>query len=158
MWLGKAHSDARTFETPVRVSELDARYVTDRLELRAVWARVGLPRADAVNQAVGRMTGVDPNIARGIGGYYAEASYRVLASGPACDLVAFGRYERADTQRRMPEGWLPLEAFNRHQWVAGLTYYPDPDVAVKVDYTRLTNRSGVVRSPSSFNIGLGWWF
>jgi hypothetical protein len=35
---------------------------------------------------------------------------------------------------------------------------PDPDIAVKVDYTAVRNQSGVIRAPRSFNVGLGWWF
>ncbi len=34
----------------------------------------------------------------------------------------------------MPAGFLPLKEFDRDAWVVGVTYYPDPDVAVKVDY------------------------
>ena len=42
--------------------------------------------------------------------------------------------------------------------IVGVTYFPDPDVAVKADYVWMRNRSSVVRSPNSVNIGLGWWF
>ena len=42
--------------------------------------------------------------------------------------------------------------------MVGATYWPDPDIAVKVDYVFQRNRSAVVRPPNSFNIGLGWWF
>ena len=70
----------------------------------------------------------------------------------------FVRYENFDTQFRMPAGFLPLKEFDRDALVMGVTYYPDPDVAVKVDYIRQRNQSGVVKSPNSFNVGLGWWF
>jgi hypothetical protein len=158
VWLGKGNAADSPLDTPVEVYEADARYSTDRLELRAQFADVAIDDAAAVNEALTRLVGVDPNIARGLRGYYAEAAWRVWAAGPPRDLVAFTRYERAHTQHRMPDGWLPLEEFNRSQWVAGLTYYPDPDVALKVDYVWQQNRGDVVGSPSSFNIGLGWWF
>ena len=58
----------------------------------------------------------------------------------------------------MPDGYLPLKEFDRDAWVAGLTYYPDPDVAVKVDYVWLRNQSDIIRAPRGFNVGLGWWF
>ena len=109
-------------------------------------------------EALTRLIGVDPNIASGIRGFYAEAAYRVWNSGAPRDLVGFVRYENADTQYRMPDGWLPLKEFDRDAWVFGLTNYPDPDIAVKVDYVRLRNQSDIIRAPSSFNIGLGWWF
>jgi hypothetical protein len=81
-----------------------------------------------------------------------------VAEGSPRDLVAFARYEYVDTQHRMPAGWLPLTEFRRDVVTAGVTYFPDPDVAVKADYTWLRRRSDVIRGPSSFNLGLGWWF
>jgi hypothetical protein len=68
------------------------------------------------------------------------------------------RYENFDTQFRMPAGMLALSEFDRDAWVTGLTWYPDPDLAVKVDYTAVRNRSGFIRTPNSINVGLGWWF
>ncbi len=53
---------------------------------------------------------------------------------------------------------MPLEEFDRDAWVVGLTYYPDPDVAVKLDYIRQRNQSEVIDAPDSVNVGLGWWF
>jgi hypothetical protein len=78
--------------------------------------------------------------------------------GPARDLVGFVRYENFDTQFRMPAGFTPLKQFDRDAWVIGATYYPDPDVAVKIDYIVQRNQSTVVKAPNSFNVGLGWWF
>ena len=74
------------------------------------------------------------------------------------ELAVFVRYENFDTQYRMPSGYVPLKAFDRDAWVFGFTYFPDPDVAVKLDYTVLNNQSDVVPAPNSLNIGLGWWF
>ena len=58
----------------------------------------------------------------------------------------------------MPEGAVPLGQFDRDAIVVGATYWPEPDIAVKVDYIVGRNRSTVVQAPNSFNIGLGWWF
>ena len=159
VWLGKGNSlDTPLLETAVRLKEVDARYAGDRLELRAQFADLTIDRADLVNDAVTQLIGVDPNVARGLRGFYTEAAYRLWAAGSPRDLVGFVRYERVHTQHRMPDGWFPLEEFNRSAWVFGLTYFPDPDVAVKLDFVRQSNRSGFISSPSSFNLGLGWWF
>ena len=158
IWVGKGNAIDSLLETPVKVREVDARYATDRLELRAQFADVKIDRADLVNEALRRLVGVDPNIARGLRGFYVEAAYRLWAAGSPRDLVGFVRYENVDTQHRMPAGWQPLKEFDQNAWVYGFTYFPDPDVAVKVDYVRLRNQSGFIRSPSSFNLGLGWWF
>jgi hypothetical protein len=74
------------------------------------------------------------------------------------DLVVFTRYENFDTQFRMPSGGIPLPEFDRDAWVAGVTYFPDPDVAVKADWVRVGSQSNLLRTQHSLNLGLGWWF
>jgi hypothetical protein len=157
-WRGKSNFSIPRLATTVGVAEVDARYRYSRLELRGELARVSISDAAELNDAIARLTGVSPNIAEGLQGFYGEAAYRVWAAGSPRDLVAFVRYENFDTQHRMPDGFLPLKEFDRDAWVFGLTYYPDPDIAVKADFVRMRNQSNVVKSPNSFNIGLGWWF
>ena len=157
-WTDKSSFLLRRLNAGVRIGEADVRYKRGRLETRGQFAQVWIRDAGRLNDALARVTGVSPNIARSLRGFYGEAGYRVWADGPARDLVAFTRYENFDTQFRMPEGFLPLQQFDRDAWVSGITYYPDPDIAVKADYTLVRNRSGLVKSPNSVNIGLGWWF
>ncbi len=157
-WSGRSSFAAPRLETTVRIGELDARYRRDRLELRGQFAHVTISDTAALNDALERLTGVSPNVARALRGIYGEAAYRVWDQGAPRDLVAFVRYENFDTQFRMAEGFLPLKEFDRDAWVVGLTYYPDPDVAVKFDYVRQRNQSGVIEAPDSVNVGLGWWF
>ncbi len=157
-WRGKSTFALPRLDTTVSVGEVDARYRRKRLELRGQFARVGISDAANLNDAVGRLTGVSPNVAEGLQGFYGEAAYRIRDQGSPRDLVGFVRYENFDTQHRMPAGFLPLKEFDRDAWVFGVTYYPDPDVAVKVDYVRQRNQSPILKAPNSFNIGLGWWF
>ena len=157
-WTGESAFSLPRLDTTVRVGEIDARYQRGPLELRGQFAQVGISEAGPLNDAIERLTGVSPNIARSLRGFYGEAAYRIWDAGSPRDLVAFVRYENFDTQYRMPSGFLPLKEFDRDAWVVGATYYPDPDVAVKVDYVRLRNQSDVIRAPHSFNVGLGWWF
>jgi DtxR family Mn-dependent transcriptional regulator len=145
-------------ESAVTLGEADARYVRNRLELRGEFAQVNIGNAAQLNETIGRATGVPPNIARTLRGFYGEAGYRIWAAGAPRDLVTFVRYENFDTQFRMPAGVLPLKEFDRDAWVTGVTYYPDPDVAVKADYIYLRNQSGVFANRRLFNVGLGWWF
>lgn len=146
------------FDVPVRVVEADGRWSLDRLELRAQLAQVGISNADQLNDAGFRQTGVNPNIASAMRGGYLEAGYRVLSGHDFGDVGAFVRYENFDTQYRMPAGSLPLREFDRDALVVGGTYWPDPDIAIKVDYVVQRNRSTVINSPNSLNVGLGWWF
>jgi hypothetical protein len=157
-WTGDSSFSLPRLDTTVRVGEVDARYQRDRLELRGQYAQVFVADAARLNDAIERTIGVSPNIARSMRGFYGEAAYRIWAQGSPRDLVAFLRYENFDTQFRMPEGFVPLEEFDRDAVIVGATYYPDPDVAVKVDYVRQRNQSGFIAGGNSVNVGLGWWF
>lgn len=158
LWRGVSTFELPRLETTVTVSDVDARYRTDRLELRGQFAYVGISDAARLNDARGRATGVSPNVAEAMRGFYLEAAYRVWNAGAPRDLVAFVRHENFDTQFRMPAGYLPLKEFDRDAWVTGVTYYPDPDVAVKADYVWLRNQSGLFANRRVVNVGLGWWF
>lgn len=158
-----AYTGEASFETPrldagVTLGEVDARYRRNRLELRAQFAHVVIDDAARLNDSLGRIVGVSPNIAEALRGFYFEGAYRIWNAGAPRDLVAFTRYENFDTQFRMPSGLLPLKEFDRDAWTNGITYFPDPDIAVKADYTYLRNQSGVFKNRHLVNIGLGWWF
>jgi hypothetical protein len=157
-WSGESSFSAPRLDTTVNIGEVDARYQRDRLELRAQFAHVSIGDAGRLNDAVQGLTGVSPNIAKALRGFYTEAAYRVWNQGSPRDLVAFVRYENFDTQFRMPDGFQRLPQFDRDAIVTGLTYFPDPDIAVKADYVRLRSQSSIVRDSNAFNIGLGWWF
>lgn len=158
LWTGVSSFALPRLHTSVTVREIDARFRRERLELRGQFADVRIGDAARLNDARGRVTGVSPNIAEQLRGFYGEAAYRVWNMGAPRDLVAFVRYENFDTQFRMPTGYLPLKEFDRDAWVFGATYFPDPDIAVKADYVRLRNQSGIFRDRSHVNVGLGWWF
>ncbi|HXW04666.1 MAG TPA: hypothetical protein VD833_05500 [Vicinamibacterales bacterium] len=158
-WSGRSGFEFRPrFDVPVHLVEADARYSRDRLELRAQFAQVAIENAAELNDALARQIGVNPNIARTLRGAYGEAGYRFVSGRTWGDIGAFVRYEDFDTQFRMPAGYLPLEEFDRDAWVLGLTYWPDPDIAVKLDYAVVGNQSSVIKGANSFNVGLGWWF
>jgi hypothetical protein len=158
-WSGRSGFEFRPrFDVPVTVAEADARFARGRLELRAQFANVSIDNAAALNDALTLRTGVNPNVARTLRGAYGEAAYRVISGARIGDLALFTRYEDVDTQRRMPAGFLPLDAFDRRAVVVGATYWPEPDVAVKADYVILKNQSTIAPAPNSFNLGVGWWF
>src|SRR5262245_55380156 len=145
-------------ESTVTLGEVDARYRRNQLELRGEFAHISIGNAERLNESLARSTGVPPNIARALRGFYGEAAYRIWNAPAPRDVVAFVRYENFDTQFRMPAGLQPLKEFDRDAWVTGVAYYPDPDVAVKADYIYLRNQSGVFANRRLFNVGLGWWF
>ena len=146
------------FDVPVSLAEFDGRYSRGRLELRGQFSQVWIDNAGRLNDALALRVGVNPNIARVLRGFYGEAGYRAISRPSFGEVGAFVRYENFDTQFRMPEGYVGLPEFDRDAWIVGANYWPDPDVAVKFDYSIVRSRSTVVQSPNSFNVGLGWWF
>jgi hypothetical protein len=159
-WAGRSGFEFRPrFDVSVALAEADARYSRgDRLELRAQFAQVFIENAAELNDVMTRRIGVNPNIARMLRGFYLESGYRFLSGRRIGDVGGFVRYENFDTQYRMPDGFVPLKQFDRDGWVIGATYWPDPDVAIKVDYSAIRSQSALIKAPNSFNVGLGWWF
>ena len=157
-WRGKTGFSFPRVETRVMLSEVDARYRVGELETRAQYAHVWLDGMGELNRTLQRTIGVSPNVARQIRGFYLEASYFVLPNPAPREAAVFVRYENFDTQYRMPAGFQGLPQFDRDAWVVGFSYYPDPDVVLKLDYSVVRNQSEVVDEPNSLNIGLGWWF
>src|SRR5687767_6735851 len=158
-WTGRSGFEFRPrFDVPVKLAEADVRYSRDRLELRAQFAQVAIGNAGALNDAMGRAVGVDPNVARALRGFYAETGYRVVSGTSYGDVGLFARYENFDTQFKMPAEYVPLREFDRDALVVGFTYWPDPDIALKADYGAVRSRNSTIIAPNSFNIGLGWWF
>ncbi len=157
-WSGDTGFRDLRFETSVTMIEFDGRYRRGDFEARGQYAHGFLNGMGELNASRQRTIGVNPNVAEQIRGSYLEASYFVVPKPAPRELAVFVRYENFDTQYRMPSGYVPLKEFDRDACVFGVTYFPDPDVAVKLDYTVLNNQSDVVQAPNSLNIGLGWWF
>jgi hypothetical protein len=158
-WTGRSGFEFRPrFDVPVSLGEADVRYSRDRLELRGQFAQVAISNAGDLNDAMGRAVGVDPNVASALRGFYSEAGYRVISGASYGEVGVFARFENFDTQFRMPGDHLPLREFDRDALVYGVTYWPDADIAVKMDYSVVRSKNSTIIAPNSFNIGLGWWF
>jgi hypothetical protein len=156
-WRGKTGFNLPRVDSSIGVYEFDGRYHHGPLAVRGEFAQVVLRGAGDLNDFQQRASGVNPNIASQMRGFYIEPAIRPLPRLRA-DIAAFMRYENFDTQYRMPPGVQALKQFDRTAWVFGGSYFPDPDVVFKVDYTIVRNRSSLFRSIDGFNVGLGWWF
>jgi len=157
-WRGNTGFNLRGVNPRVRVVETDGRYRVSRFDFRAQFAQVDISKAGELNLALEREGGISPNVAERMRGFYIEPAARLLPRRWRQDLAVFFRYESFDTQNKMPRGFLPLRQFDRSAWVVGATYYPEPDVALKWDYSFLRNASSLVRAANSLNFGIGWWF
>ena len=127
--------------------------------MRGQFAQVWIDNAGLLNDTLALRVGVNPNIGSALRGFSLEGSRRFLFG-----LAASAKWARSCATRTSTRstgcrpGYVPLQEFDRDAWVVGANYWPDPDIAVKVDYSIVGNQSSVISAPNSFNVGLGWWF
>ena len=156
-WMGNTGFDF-DLSGRMRIFEFDGEWNWNRLSTRGQFAITHLDDAAAMNRAIQLRSGVNPNLAERMRGYYLEGGFQLLPLEFPHQLVAFYRYEDFDTQFRMPAGFLPLKQWDRSAHVLGVTYFPHPDIAFKFDYNIMDNKSSVVRALNRWNFGIGWWF
>ncbi len=142
----------------VDIFDVDGRYSYRRLDFRGLFADTWISRAGELNRALQLETGSNPNIASRMRGAYLESAVHLLPRQNRNDLILFARREAWNTQRRMPEGYVPLPQFDRTSWVLGATYKPHADIAVKFDYGFNSSARSVFRPADTINFGIGWWF
>ena len=104
-WSGSTGFREPRFDTGLTMIELDGRYRVGELEARAQYAHGFLEGMDELNRSVQRTTGVSPNVAEQIRGFYLESSYFILPYPAPRELAVFLRYENFDTQYVMPAGF-----------------------------------------------------
>jgi hypothetical protein len=71
-------------------------------------------------------------------------------------VTPFVRYEKLDTQARVPDGFLSDPANDRDVLVAGVDVKPLPGVVVKTGFERETNRARTGRN--AFHLAVGYLF
>jgi hypothetical protein len=158
MYTGLAGYNTPGVYPRVSIANFDGRYSFRRFDIRGLFANTWVSRAGELNSLLQRQTGVNPNVASQMRGFYIEPGYHLLPRRFRKDVIAFARYENYNTQRVMPTGYVPLRQFDRSSWVTGITFKPVPDVAIKFDYAFNRNASAVVRALNGINLGIGWWF
>jgi len=127
------------------------------LWLRGVYARVTVDDAALLNRSLG-LTG-NRSIGEAQEGYYLSLGYEVLSRlspGTSMALTPFLRYERTDTQKEVPDGWIRDGSNDRKAWTVGVDFKPIPQLALKVDWQDYgdAGNTGV----SQWNVALAYLF
>jgi hypothetical protein len=123
------HLQTGTFGTPVWLNEIDAQYRGKRLTLKAIACIVSIPDAGKINDAYGH------NVASGFGGGYFEAGYSLLkANDKDRQFIVFARYEHIDMNAKVPSNGVKNDAFVQNHVIAGFSYLPIRDIAIKADF------------------------
>ncbi len=122
------------------------------LAVRALAVRARLSDAAALNAALNL---VGPaSVGSRLAGHYLEAAWDVLSGRAA--LEPFLRWERLDTQERVPTGFAANPANATRILTVGATFRPIPQIVVKVDWQDVHTRART--GVDTVNVGLGYVF
>jgi hypothetical protein len=119
-----------TFGTPIALGEADVQYASHGFSLRVLGTIVSIPDADKINSAYAN------NTAKTQYGAYAEVGYDLMQlAGKSKDkqLIVFVRDEKLNMNASIPSNGVTDGTLNQNYVVAGLTYLPIRNVAIKGD-------------------------
>lgn len=158
LYLGEADHNFTAASVPVTLWDLHGRAEYRGAELRVLYAQGRIGNPDSVNAGQGLAALATTGVGGRLFGGYVEGAFNVLSlvAGTSHYLAPFIRYERYDTQQRVPTGWRNDAANSHVEYTTGITYKPITQVVVKADYQWLLNqaRTGV----NQLNLGLGYVF
>ncbi len=121
----------------VTIMEGDIRMRMSGLDFQALYAKVDIDDANQINAAFSK------NIAEEMVGWYVELAYHLgHLLQTEWDLVPFYRIEEANTQDVMPAGTTADLQYDQEITTYGLAFFPDPQVAIKVDFQNVEDAAG----------------
>lgn len=158
-----------TFSLPIYLGEADIMYSNNGFSAKAIGTLISFPNAADVNRAYAN------NVAKVMYGAYGELAYNLLEKSVQYkeqQLNVFGRYEILDLNSSIPANGIYDGKLKQQHIIAGFTYLPIPNVAIKADvrllHTGAENPALVINpSParvpykvnnSLLNIGIGYSF
>ena len=157
------------FGTPIYLAEGNVQYSKNAFSAKAIFVNINYPDAGKINTAYSK------NLANGMIGSYAELAYDWLyKKGQQASFTTFTRYEYIDLNVTTPAP--PKSIYDgtlkQQHIIAGISYLPIPNVAIKADvkllHTGVQNPELVINpAPNAIpynqnntflNIGIGYSF
>lgn len=141
----------------VTLWDVHGRWQHRGFDLQALYARGTIGRSAALGTVVenyNTTTGADLPVApSAFYGWYVQGAYSIPL-GSVATLDPFVRYEKFDTQARLPLG-LTSDPVNRDRvFTGGFSFHPLREVVVKIDYQKFFENEANDR----INLGLGYMF
>ncbi|MBA3827418.1 MAG: hypothetical protein H0X33_00625 [Taibaiella sp.] len=147
---------------PLYLGEADIQYSNKGLSIKALGCVVSIPEAASINRAYTN------NTPEQMYGAYMELGYNLLQNAPRAkaankQLNIFARYEVLDLNTKIPGNGIYDGTEQQTHLVAGIGYFPIPNVVIKADVRLLhTGTPDAVLSykqnNSFINIGIGYSF
>lgn len=122
--------DSGPFGTPVSLGEFDVQYSKKGFTFKAIGVICNIPDADKLNVAYAS------NAPESMFGFMAEFGYNILETSKWKEkqLILFARYENLDLMQKVPSNGIKDDLYKQEYFVAGLTFLPIRNVAIKVDW------------------------
>ena len=147
--------DGRLLDVRTTLVEAHGQARLRGLDVRGLFVRATVGEAGALNAARGLPASA--GVAEVMTGGYMQAGYNVLSQvAREAAVTPFYRFERVDTQHRMPAGYEADPARDVTYHTIGLEVSPIHNIVVKTDYMVVRNEAGTGRN--QFNIALGYAF
>lgn len=161
---GAVNAAGDAIEGRISLYDIHVEYSFKGLQLRGLWAVSSLDDAGQINRDILGLDPTDPNMAaEGVGsritGWYGQAGYDVLSrmgERTRQAVVPFVRYERFDTQDRVPRGFISTGVNDVKVITYGIVYKPISNLAIKVDLQDYDRGDGT--GTDQVNAALGYLF
>jgi hypothetical protein len=144
-------------DAPLTMWEIHARGEWRGFEGRALYTQTTIGGVGQINEANG-LSG-DNSVGQFLWGGYVEGAYNVmnvLAPSSAQYVSPFVRYERYNTQGKVPGGFESNPANDRTVYTMGVSYKPIPRVVLKADYQIRRDHTGA--GVNQLDLGTGFEF
>ncbi|MDE0291451.1 MAG: hypothetical protein OXK19_02905, partial [Candidatus Dadabacteria bacterium] len=134
--------NGQTIDGLFRMYEVDAQFQYAGLDLRALSVWTMLDDAALINQ-LNEYEG-NKSVGEEQSGWYVLGAYNIFSALNSGSkyleyLTPFFRYEKFDTQEKVPAGYERDPANERTQYAFGINYKPIPNVVIKAEYQNLDN-------------------
>ncbi|MFC5743156.1 porin [Dyella tabacisoli] len=153
----KTKPDFTGIKARVTLWDVHTRWQQDGWDLSAVYAKGHIGDADKIDstlQAFNTANGTArPYMPSAFYGWLVQGAYTVWEHGDM-KLTPFVRYERFNTQSKMPAGFLADPANADKVTTVGVSFNPHPQVVCKADYQKFQDNPKNDR----FNLGIGYMF
>jgi opacity protein-like surface antigen len=158
VYYGEADQDQPGLpDTDLWIAEGHLQYRTGGFHTRALFAFSGIEDAGDLSAALG--LAADEGISDEQLGGYVELAYDVwplLFGGEEKALEPFFRVEYVDTQRDVGSGFDADRTLSRWIYSSGVSFYPHPNVALKLEYRNRDPREGSLSDQLA--VGMGFAF
>jgi hypothetical protein len=151
---GRTTPGGEELDANVTLWDAHAEYRWRGLQVRALYANVSVDDVAELN-AANALAGT-ASVGEEQYGWYGEVGYDLLAGRSRHAVIPFVRYERWNTQDRVPAGFAVNPANDNTLTTVGVSWKPIPNIAVKADWNKAENeaRTGV----DQINVALGFLF